>query len=99
MEDGKTGDKILESIASDERITLIKQFCGAEKENETLFFLKPEFFQNVNPESVKKLLLLIFEKIDEFNIDISGIATLTGSFLAESKIIQQIGRASCRERV
>ncbi|MBM3705772.1 MAG: nucleoside-diphosphate kinase [Actinobacteria bacterium] len=89
MEAEKTGDKILESVASDKKITLIEQFSTSGKENETLFFLKPEFFQIPDIESIKRLLLLIFKKIDEFEIEISGIATLTGSFLAGSKIIER----------
>jgi len=70
-------------------VTLIKEFGTANKENETLFFLKPEFFQNDNTGAIKQLLLLVFKKIDEFDIEISGIVTLTGNFLAESKIIEQ----------
>ena len=89
MDDERIKDNILKSIISEEKVSLIKEFKSAEKENETLFFLKPEFFNIEDKHSMEAVLYLILKKIKEYNMDIDGIATLKGEFLKQAKIIER----------
>ena len=81
--------EILESVVSDKNISLIKEFDSSAKENETLFFLKPEFFKLDDFNKIEPLLDLILSEVKNFDIEISGILNLKGSFLKEKKIIER----------
>ena len=82
-------EKIMQSVVSTEIVTLINECRQSVKENETLFFLKPEFFFLEDLDKRDSLLGLILEKINEFGIDISGVLTLKGEFLKAEKIIER----------
>lgn len=82
-------EKIMQSVGSTHSVTLINECKRSSKENETLFFLKPEFFLLEDFDKTDSLLTLIFEKINEFNIDISGVLALKGGFLKEARIIER----------
>lgn len=82
-------EKILESVDSKENVILINECKKSAKENEALFFLKPEFFGIENIEHIEQMLSMILDKIKEFDIDISGVLTLKGNFLKEAKIIER----------
>ncbi len=82
-------NKVLESIDSKENVILINECIKSSKENEALFFLKPEFFNIKKIEQIELMLSMILDKIKEFNIDISGVLTLKGDFLKEAKIIER----------
>ena len=80
---------MLESIDSKENIILINECKRSAKENEALFFLKPEFFGIENIEHIELMLSMVLNKIEEFDIDISGVLTLKGDFLKEAKMIER----------
>jgi len=80
---------MLASVNSKENIILINECKRSVKENEALFFLKPEFFAIKKIEHIDLILSMILDKIKEFNIDISGVLTLKGDFLREAKIIER----------
>jgi hypothetical protein len=82
-------DRVLESIDSKENVILINECTKSSKENEALFFLKPEFFRIKKIEQIELMLSMILDKIKEFGIDISGVLTLKGDFLKEAKIIER----------
>jgi hypothetical protein len=82
-------DRVLESIDSKENVILINECIKSSKENEALFFLKPEFFMIEKIEQIELMLSMILDKIKEFDIDISGVLTLKGGFLKEAKIIER----------
>jgi len=81
--------EMLESLKSGDEVSVIKDFKSSEKENEILFFLKPEFFRVKNSNFLNGLLSFILKKISEFSMDIAGIAVLNGLFLKKSGIIQR----------
>ena len=89
MENINLVKEIIDAAFSDKDIYLIKNFIASNKENETLFFLKPEFFHIKKIDSIKDLLLFILNEIKDFNITISGIVKLSGNFLKVSKIIER----------
>jgi nucleoside diphosphate kinase len=89
MEIDKLRKDILDSINSGKKATLVKEFDKPDRENETLFFLKPEFFQLKDTSYIDTLLGFVLEKIKEYNLDISGVLTLKGDFLREKKIIER----------
>jgi nucleoside diphosphate kinase len=89
MDTGKLKKGILDAVCSSEKIKLIQEFEKSDKENETLFFLKPEFFQLKDFKFTEPLLDFIFEKIKEFNIEISGVLNLKAEFLKEKKIVER----------
>jgi len=82
-------EKIMQSVDSRRSVTLINECKKSQKENETLFFLKPEFFHLEDFDKTDSLLGLILDKIKEYGIDISGVLTLKGDFLREAKIIER----------
>jgi hypothetical protein len=82
-------NRVLESVNSKENVILINECKKCSKENEALFFLKPEFFGIEKIELIELTLSMILDKIREFNIDISGVLTLKGDFLKEAKIIER----------
>jgi hypothetical protein len=82
-------NRVLESVDSKENVILINECIKSSKENEALFFLKPEFFGIEKIEQVELMLSMIMDKIKEFDIDISGVLTLKGDFLKEAKIIER----------
>ncbi len=89
MDGNQIENKIIDSVKSHNNVSVIKEFKSSSKENETLFFLKPEFFHIKNLNSIRLLITFILKKINDFNIDISGIVTLSGSFLKKSRIIER----------
>lgn len=80
--------KISNSVNSNKEIFIVNDFKNSSKENEFLFFLKPEFFYIKDYNYIEPLLNLILKKIQQFNIEINGIATVKGNFLKKSKIIE-----------
>jgi len=89
MESEKLKEEIIDSLNSGKEMVQVKDFIKSGKENETLFFLKPEFFQLEDPRFVEVLLDFVLKKIKEFDIEISGVLTLSGKFLKENKIIER----------
>ena len=88
--DGKQIEKkIVDSVKSNNDVSVIKEFNSCSRENETLFFLKPEFFHIKNINLIRALLSFILNEINNFNIDITGIVALNGSFLKKSRIIER----------
>lgn len=82
-------EKILGSDSTEEKISLACEFKNSDKENELLFFLKPEFFYFESINHTEPILDLIFKKIDQFKIDINGVVILKGKFLKDSNIIEK----------
>jgi nucleoside diphosphate kinase len=81
--------RIIDFSFSTENFRLIHEFKKSTKENELLFFLKPEFFHSNDRKSINLLLDLILEKINKFDIGINGIAALKGEFLRGANIIEK----------
>lgn len=89
MQDEGIKAGIIDSIFSKENFSLIQEFKSSSKENEFLFFLKPEFFQSNDKILISLLLDLILQKIKQFDIDIDGVAALKGDFLKGADIIEK----------
>jgi len=89
LDNKQIGKKIINSVKSGSDVTIIQDFKSSKKENEALFFLKPEFFQIENFNSISLMLFFILNEISDFNIDISGIVVLSGNFLNQSRIIER----------
>jgi len=89
LDDKQIGQKIADSVKSDNEVSVIKEFSSCSRENETLFFLKSEFFHIKNINLIKSLLSFVLNEINNFNIDIAGIVALSGSFLNNSRIMER----------
>lgn len=57
--------------------------------NQLLTFFKPEVFLNKTPEQIEKIMDLVFEKFDRYNIAIDGAAIFPGFSLARFSIMDR----------
>jgi hypothetical protein len=89
METDKLKQDILDSVNSEDKAILVKKFNRFYKENETLFFLKPEFFQLKDDSYIEVLLDFVLKKIKEYDMEIAGVLNLKGDLLKEKKIIER----------
>ena len=89
METDKLKQDILDSVNSEDNAILVKKFNRLNKENETLFFLKPEFFQLKDDRYIGVLLDFVLKKIKEYDIEIAGVINLKGDLIREKKIIER----------
>jgi hypothetical protein len=72
---------LVKTVNSNEETILIKNFSfNQNKENELLFFLKPECFL-YGEKIFKRIIDTILNKIKDFDIDLSGILVLSGKCL------------------
>ncbi len=64
----------------------IKKYSPIEKENELVFFMKPEILMN---EKIKLdiILEIIFDKFSEFDVEIESVSLLGGEYLGKYEIM------------
>jgi len=83
-------EDIISAVTSDNEQELIQKFCfNCDKENELLFFFKPECFIDVNVETIKTIIEIVFRAFDRFETDISGVLVLSGKILGELGIMNR----------
>lgn len=80
----------LECLDTPKDFILIKKFhYKTTKRNELLFFIKPEFFLLHTYENRKAVLKLVLQKMEEFNIEISGGCLANGAILEHAQIMDR----------
>ncbi len=62
---------------------------GGDLMNEMVMFLKPEVFLNKSDDDVKKILDMVFDKLDKFEVVIDGASLISGNTLANHGIMDR----------
>lgn len=82
--------QICDSVTRRETESVISEFkFGKNRENELLFFFKPECFFDGDAAQIKTLVEMVFEKFSEFKVDVSGILLFGGTRLDELSIMDR----------
>jgi len=82
--------QVCDSVTRRETESVISEFkFGKNRENELLFFFKPECFFDGDATQIKTLVEMVFEKFSEFKVDVSGILLLGGKRLEELSIMDR----------
>lgn len=90
MNQRQTVTRILDNISHSEPEVLLEKFIfGTKRENELLFFFKPEVFWHSNKTQLKNLFHLVVDKFHQFKVEISGVLLLSGKRLEELAIIDR----------
>lgn len=58
-------------------------------QNELLMFIKPEVFFLKSQQDTERVVQLIFDKLDKFNVKIEGMYALNGTFLERNNIMSR----------
>ncbi len=82
-------NEIISSIYNINKLKVIKQILIGKNdlENELILFVKPEMMMVRSENNIKASLELIFEKLQEYKVDVDGIMALDGNLLDEKKIM------------
>ncbi|GIW21690.1 MAG: hypothetical protein KatS3mg068_0697 [Candidatus Sericytochromatia bacterium] len=70
-------------------IELYNREIKEDKENQFIFFIKPELTLENNNIKLDKILDLVFDKLAEFNLDIENVKVLGAKYLDKYNIISQ----------
>ncbi len=73
---------------SDDCLLIEKFSFGREKENELLFFLKPECFF-YGTDTFEKIINIISDKCAKFDIEISGVILLDGKYINKIRVMDK----------
>jgi hypothetical protein len=60
-----------------------------DKQNELVFFIKPELFEVDDPSKILNSLMLIKEKFSDYQVEVDGTVILPGNVLAEHEIMNR----------
>jgi hypothetical protein len=82
---------VIQQVLSAEKAKIIQSIRvgETEKQNELVFFVKPELFDVDDPTKIRHSLKLIEEKFKKFHVETSGMAILPGSFLEQYEIMNR----------
>ena len=83
--------QIIEKIKNTGEAQIIQpvQIGQTNKENELVFFFKPELLKVDDPEKLQNSLDLVEQKFNEFDIEVSGAAIVPGAVLEEHEIMDR----------
>lgn len=81
----------INSLGKDnENPTILSNFkLKTDKKNQLLAFFKPEVFLNKKPEQIEKIMKLVFEKLEKYEVSIDGTALFPGSAIGKFKIMDR----------
>lgn len=84
-------DSFLNSIGKDKNNpTLLSDFkLKTKNKNQLLAFFKPEVFLNKTPEQIEKIMKLVFEKLEKYEVSIDGTALFPGSVVGKHQIMDR----------
>lgn len=85
-------NKIIAATTSNQDQVLIETFRFEDNtnfENELLFFFKPETFLVRERDGIASILQMVFDKLNEYKVSISGVLLLNGSRLDELGIMDK----------
>ena len=73
-----------------ENPTILSDFkLKTDKKNQLLAFFKPEVFLNKKPEQIEKIMRLVFEKLEKYEVSVDGTALFPGSAVGNFKIMDR----------
>lgn len=87
--------KIIDSFISsldkkDSEPKIISDFkLKTDNKNQLLAFFKPEVFLNKSPEQVEKIMKLVFEKLEKYDVSVDGTALFPGSAVGKYQIMDR----------
>ena len=83
--------EIIERIKNAEEAKIVQpvQVGQTDKENELVFFFKPELLEVEDPQKLQNSLDLVEKKFSEFNVKVSGAAIVPGIVLEEHEIMNR----------
>lgn len=91
----KMSKKIIDSFInslgkSNEEPTILSDFnLKTNKKNQLLAFFKPEVFLDKNPEQIEKIMKLVFEKLEKYEVSVDGTALFPGSAVGKYQIMDR----------
>lgn len=81
---------LVEAAFSESKEALIRKFdLQTEKQNQLLFFFKPEVFLNKNKVYTEKILESAINLFEKYSIEISGALVLSGKKLCETQAMDK----------
>lgn len=60
-----------------------------DKKNQLFAFFKPEVFLEKTPEQIEKILSLVFQKLEEYEVNVDGAAVFPGSSIGNYSIMDK----------
>lgn len=84
-------DSFIKSVGHDkENPKIISNFkFKTGKKNQLLAFFKPEVFLNKSAQETEKIMSLVFDKLDEYKVNIDGAAVFPGSAIGKYSIMDR----------
>ena len=84
-------DSFLNSLEKDKsNPTLLSDFkLKTKNKNQLLAFFKPEVFLNKTPEQIEKIMKLVFQKLEKYEVSIDGTALFPGSVIGKHQIMDR----------
>lgn len=84
-------DSFINSLGKDKNNpTILSDFkLKTKNKNQLLAFFKPEVFLNKTPEQIEKIMKLVFEKLEKYEVSINGTALFPGSVVGKYEIMDR----------
>jgi hypothetical protein len=84
-------DSFINSLGKDKtNPTILSDFkLKTDKKNQLLAFFKPEVFLDKKPEQIEKIMKLVFEKLEKYEVTIDGTALFPGSAVGKFQIMDR----------
>lgn len=84
-------DSFINSLGKDKtNPTILSDFkLKTDKKNQLLAFFKPEVFLNKKPEQIEKIMKLVFEKLEKYEVTVDGTALFPGSAVGKFQIMDR----------
>ena len=102
---GKLADDIVDAVFSSGDETIVRNFdLTTEKQNQMIFFFKPEVFMFTKKTMPLGIINLVLRTFESYAVQVSGVIILSGQTLATKKImdnhygyINRMSKASAKE--
>ncbi len=84
-------DSFVNSLGKDKiNPTILTDFkLKTNKKNQLLAFFKPEVFLDKKPEQIEKIMKLVFEKLEKYEVTVDGTALFPGSAVGKFQIMDR----------
>lgn len=84
-------DSFINSVGKDKNNpTLLSDFkLKTKNKNQLLAFFKPEVFLNKTPEQIEKIMKLVFQKLEKYEVSVDGTALFPGSVIGKHQIMDR----------
>lgn len=84
-------DSFINSLGKDKtNPTILSDFkLKTDKKNQLLAFFKPEVFLDKTPNQIEKIMKLVFEKLEKYEVTVDGTALFPGSAVGKFQIMDR----------